>query len=575
MRINLPERSKSYCLEGDEMLTELYIENIAVIEKTQIHFGAGLNIMTGETGAGKSIVIGAIGAILGQRVTKDMIRTGKESAFVSAVFTDLSETATRALLKAGCSTEDDGTLLIQREFHINGKSSCRINGRPATVSLLKEIGAHLMNIHGQHESYGLLSPDTHITYLDRIGDLGEEVKRYQEIYNKMKQIKERLDALTIDDAKKIQRMDLLRYQIEEIESAALQDGEFEELTERRMQYLNSEKIAEAVHRAKDGIDGTQEFTGALRILEDVGSFLESIAGCFPKVEGIWKRVQNEVYELEDCSLELGGFLEEAEYDPLELERIEERLDLIYKLKRKYGDNIEEILNYERDIKQELLEMESSEEEINQLQERLMIVEKEAHKLAEIISEKRQKTGESFAKTVKQELEFLNMPSITLVVSKQSCPLSPLGMDRVEFLISTNPGEPPKSLAKVASGGELSRIMLAIKNVLADKDDIDTLIFDEVDTGISGGAAQKVGLKLRAVSKNRQVICVTHLAQIATLSDEHLLIKKDIVEEKTYTEITPLDFTGRKYEIARIIGGIEITETTLKSAEEMIRLAEEK
>ena len=554
------------------MLTELYIENIAVIEKSNISFDKGLNVMTGETGAGKSVIIGAINAILGQRVSKDMIRTGADTAFVSACFNNISKSVIDKLYKLGFKLEEDGTLILQRELNLNGKNTCRINNRPATLAVLKDIGSQLINVYGQHESYFLLSPQTHIHYIDRMGNLMDSIDSYQRVYKEMKNVKARLDALKADDADKERRIDILNYQINEIESADLKVEEFDDLIERKNKYVNSEKISDSIKKAKYLIDGEDEFAGNLNMLSEVNSLLDGIEEYMPEIAKINEIIKEAFYNIEDCSFELGNLLEGIEYDPNELSMIEERLDLIYKLKRKYGDSIEEMLSYLEKSKMELEKITCSEEETLELEKSYTSLNNKVTALAEDLSNKRKETALVFAQKVQDELGFLDMPGVRIEVNVEDCELNPLGKDSLEFLISTNSGELTKPLSKIASGGELSRIMLAIKSVLSDKDGVDTLIFDEVDTGISGSAAQKVGLKLREVSKNRQVLCVTHLAQIAALGNQHYLIKKNVESGRTYTNINRISNEEREREIARIIGGLNITDTTIKNAREMLRLA---
>ena len=553
------------------MLSELYIENVAVIEKTQITLEKGLNVLTGETGAGKSIVIDAINAVLGQRTSRDIVRTGTNKAFVSAVFTDISSKAADKICVLGFEVED-GEVIIQREIRLEGKGSCRINGRPAPVSALKEIGQFLINIHGQHESYELLSPELHITYLDNMGALHSLLTDYQKAFHKANQLQAQLNKAGLDDAEKARRIDLLQYQIDELTSANLRPNEVEELNEQKNFYLNSEKISNAVFFARSAISGDEERQGALQELEQATESLSEITAYFPDIEELSNRLQSIVYDLADCADELRSRFSEVETDPQALEEVEARLDTIYKLSRKYGPTIDDMLHVLKESQKELSHIERSEEEYLELQKAHDEALKKANQLAAVLSKKREAIAAAFAKRVKQELAFLDMPGVQFSVSQKSCPLNQYGCDDIQFLISTNPGEPAKPIAKIASGGELSRIMLAIKNVLADKDEIDTLIFDEVDTGVSGSAAQKIGLKLKSVAKHRQVICVTHLAQIAALADQHLLIQKKIKDGRTYTKVEALNFEGRKGELARIIGGVKVTNLTLENAEEMLKLA---
>lgn len=554
------------------MLSNLYIENIAVIEKTSIDFKKGLNVMTGETGAGKSIVIDSINAVLGNRTSKELIRTGASSAFVSAEFTNLSEKAIAVIYEAGFELED-GELLIQREISTTGKNKCRINGRPATVSTLKEIGVQLINIHGQHESYELMSPELHISYIDKLAGLESEIEAYQEVYKKYKKLSAELKKATVDESERERKIDLLKYQIDELEDADLRDGEYEELNEQKAVLQNSEKIIEAIMSSRALMNGDEESSGVLENLQEINSQLSDISEYMSEVEPINSRIESAIYELEDCLSELTGLTDLVDTDGGSLDSIEERLDLIYTLGKKYGSTIKEMLDFLDKAKKELNALVMYDENREALIKECDKAHKEAEKLAKALSEKRRATSSEFADKVCEEMAFLDMPNVKLVVVQESCELNSLGCDNIEFLISTNPGEPPKPISKIASGGELSRMMLAVKNVLSDKDDIDTLIFDEVDTGISGSAAQKVGLKLREVSKSRQVLCVTHLAQIAAMGNSHFKISKSVRDEKTFTKVEELDHEGRKQELARIIGGTEMTKASLDYAEEMLRAGE--
>lgn len=554
------------------MLSNLYIENIAVIEKTSIDFKKGLNVMTGETGAGKSIVIDSINAVLGNRTSKELIRTGASSAFVSAEFTNLSEKAIAVIYEAGFELED-GELLIQREISTTGKNKCRINGRPATVSTLKEIGVQLINIHGQHESYELMSPELHISYIDKLAGLESEIEAYQEVYKKYKKLSAELKKATVDESERERKIDLLKYQIDELEDADLRDGEYEELNEQKAVLQNSEKIIEAIMSSRALMNGDEESSGVLENLQEINSQLSDISEYMSEVEPINSRIESAIYELEDCLSELTGLTDLVDTDGGSLDSIEERLDLIYTLGKKYGSTIKEMLDFLDKAKKELNALVMYDENREALIKECDKAYKEAEKLAKELSEKRKATSSEFADKVCEEMAFLDMPNVKLVVVQEKCELNSLGCDNIEFLISTNPGEPPKPISKIASGGELSRMMLAVKNVLSDKDDIDTLIFDEVDTGISGSAAQKVGLKLREVSKSRQVLCVTHLAQIAAMGNSHFKISKSVRDEKTFTKVEELDHEGRKQELARIIGGTEMTKASLDYAEEMLRAGE--
>ncbi len=551
------------------MLRNLYIENIAVIEKTTIDFSNGLNVLTGETGAGKSIIIDSINAILGNRTSRDLIRNGCESAFVSAEFCELSGRALEALEEYGFSAEEDGSVLIQRELTLSGKGKCRVNGRPAAVSVLKGLGEYLIDIHGQHASYELMSPELHITYIDKLGSLENELEEYRIAYKEYTELFNELNKATTDENERAKKTDLLRYQVDELEQADFYVGEYEDLTERKQIIENIEKIANALNSAHEYLNGDDNSDGAVSLLEMACDSLSEIEDCMPETEPISKRIQSAVYELEDCREEILELFQSADGEGDNIDEIEERLDLIYSLGKKYGTTIEEMLDYLDKAKQELDYLEKYDENRDELIRKCKEAKQKAELKAEALSEKRKRISDSFARAVKEEMTYLDMPNVELVIRQEKCTLNRNGCDDIEILISTNPGEVPKPVAKIASGGELSRMMLAIKNVLADKDEIDTLIFDEVDTGISGSAAQKVGLKLKEVSGSRQVLCVTHLAQIASLADSHYKIIKSVSEGKTYTNVSLLDHEGRVGELARIIGGVEITQATLDYAEEML------
>jgi len=551
------------------MLTNLYIENIAVIEKVSIDFGKGLNVLTGETGAGKSIIIDAINAVLGSRTSRELIRNGCENAFVSAEFTDPSEKITEKLSEFGFEPED-GVVIVQRELNRSGKGKCRINGRPATASVLKAVGVYLMNIHGQHESYELMSPDQHINYIDKLGELNGELREYQEAYRAYRKLKTELDKARYDEAERERKLDLLRYQVDELEKADFYIGEYEDLLEQRKLIENRERIAAALNEVKELLNGGEDNDGAIQMVEAAGSSAGDIADVYPEAESIAERLQNAVYELEDCCNEAVMLSESADSEGDNPEEIEDRIDLIHRLGRKYGTTIEEMLEFLENARKELAFLEKYEENREVLTEQCGQALKKAEQLAQKLSARRKETSGKFSEAVKKEMAFLDMPNVELVVRQEHCDLNSTGCDDIELLISTNPGEDPKPVAKIASGGELSRMMLAIKSVLADKDEIDTLIFDEVDTGISGSAAQKVGFKLKEVSRSRQVLCVTHQAQIAALADEHYKIAKSVNDGKTYTGVTVLDHEGRRSELARIIGGVELTKATLDYAEELLQ-----
>lgn len=552
------------------MLCQLFINNIAVIEKASIEFENGFTVLTGETGAGKSIIIDAIHAVLGERTSKELVRTGTDAASVSALFTGLTEDARKKLQELSVPPEDDGSLLIQREIRLEGRSLCKINGAPATVSMLRELGPLLINIHGQHESYELLSPEVHMTYVDRFGGLEALLSEYQESYHRLREIQRKLEAFHTDEGEKARRVDLLRYQIEELEAAGIQLGEREELNRQREMIRNSEKIASTLERVRLILAGDDETDGLLSGISQASSELEKAADFMQDAQEPVQKLQEAGFLLEDVD----AFLQSAavDFDPQLLESIEDRLDVLYRLGLKYGDSEEKMLSFLEQCKKELHSIEFSDEEREALEERYETEKQHAIELAKHLSNERKHSCKAFTELVKQELSFLNMPNVEFLSEFERVPLYLMGCDKMQFLVSANKGEPPKPMSKIASGGELSRIMLAIKTVLSGKDGVDTLIFDEVDTGISGAAANRVGEKLKQVSENRQVLCITHLAQIAALADHHLQISKHVEQERTFTDVTPLDFDSRTREIARIIGGEQITELQLEMAEEMLKKA---
>ncbi len=551
------------------MLSQLYIENIAVIEKASIDFQKGFNILTGETGAGKSIIIDSINAVLGGRVSREIVRNGAKMARVSALFTSIGTETLQKLEELGLSPEEEENLLLQREIRSEGKTVCRINGRPATVSMLREVGLTLLSILGQHESYELLSPEQHVEYIDSFGGLNELKSQYSSAYHKLRSVKKEWDSLLMDEDQKARRMDLLRYQIEELEAGEIRLGEQEELAQQRTMFRNSEKIAESIAIAKNALDGDDESAGAVSSVGTAADSLEDAAQFLPSLTSTAQKLRDLEYNLQDCLAEVREAGESLEYDPARLEQVEERLDQLYRLSLKYGSTEEEMLEFLERSRKELRTIELSDERAQELSEEYERCKAEAIQLAKELSSKRRKAASELVAQVREELTFLDMPGVEFQVEQLRCPLNQWGCDKIQFLLSTNPGEPPRPMAKIASGGELSRIMLAIKTVLSGTDRIPTLIFDEIDTGISGSAARKVGLKLQQVSQNRQVLCVTHLAQIAALADAHFLISKQIRDQKTFTQVLPLDFEGRKREIARIMGGTEITPLLLQNAEEML------
>lgn len=549
------------------MLKTLYIENIAVIEKTSIDFNSGLNVLTGETGAGKSIIIDAINAIMGQRTSKNIIRTGEQSAFVSAQFDDINSTVRQKLGELGFS-DDDGELILQRTLSANGKSACKINGRPATASMLRELSLDLINIHGQHESYELFSPETHIDYIDSFAKDEVLLADYKQKYAEYKILKKKLNEAHTDESERLREIDLLTFQANELSQADVQVGEEDALDAERNSLMNFEKIYALLNKAKMLLDG-DDSNGGTEAVDLASSAMQSAAELDGSYEELSSNLTDIYYTLRDVSESIGDFIESLDGDPERLEEIEERLDLLNRLSRKYNCPCDELPEYAEQIQARLDELLSYDKNRDELEEACRKAEQLTLDAAEKLSACRKKASEVFAKRVKTEMRFLNMPNVELVPEFEQTELSPKGIDRVELLISANPGETPRPVARIASGGELSRMMLAIKTVLAAADTVDTLIFDEVDTGISGSAAEKVGLKLKEVSESRQVLCVTHQAQIAALADSHYLIQKQIENGRTYTNVALLDRNGRKNELARIIGGVNITEAALSHADSML------
>lgn len=548
------------------MLKTLEIENIAVIEKASVDFSAGLNVLTGETGAGKSIVVDSINAILGERTTRELVRHGADYAAVSALFENVNKSVLETLKEMGFEADEDGSILLYRKISSQGKSSCRINGMPCTVSILKNIGSLLVNIHGQHDSQSLLNPELHYRFIDLLADDESVFSDYRTAFKEFISVRRKLKSLNEDEETKERRLELLNYQINELESADIQPGERDKLTSRRNEIADLENIRSALMDAVYVLGGDDEFGGITGYLNDITAKLqqseslnepaENAAGILDSAEALKQDLENR--------------LESLDIEPQELENIEARLDLLYKLSLKYGSTEEEMLSALEDMKKQRDEILFADKELERLSEEYDVLLEKAVNAAERLSEYRKKTAAKFEKEVCQSLSFLDMPSIKFIVDFQKDKLSSTGFDDISFYISTNPGEPPKPLSKIASGGELSRIMLAIKNIIAGHDTVGTLIFDEIDTGVSGRASRKIGLKLKSVSKDTQVICVTHSAQIASAADTHFLISKHVSDGRTFTDVKPLDFEGRKHELARIMGGLEISEAMLSSAEELLR-----
>lgn len=554
------------------MLIGLKIENIAVIEKAQINFDCGLNVLTGETGAGKSIIIDSLNAALGERTSRELIRTGTENASVYAEFSNISATVESILDESGIEIMPDKTLTLSRRLSASGKNSCRVNGCAVTVSLLKEIGSQLINIHGQHDNQSLLSPEKHCGFIDKLAENEELRANYKKVFSELVSVKKELDALYDTRDEKAARLDYLNFQIDEITKADVRIGEREELNKEKTLLANSGKVVKALQRAYAALSGDN---GILAGLEECAQDAETAAKYYSEAEKTALGIRGVSYELADFSAELGRLKDGFDFNPARLSEIDERLDFLYRLSMKYGAEESDILAYLEKITAEKSEIEISDERIGELEEKLYALSDRIKELSAQLTESRMTAARAFEKSVKSELEFLDMPKVTFVVDRKATALTSKGADAIEFLISANPGQEPKPIAKIASGGELSRIMLAIKNVLSDKDDIGTLIFDEIDAGVSGSAAEKIALKLYQVSKGRQVICVTHLARIAAQADRHMKIQKSVEDSKTYTSVTPLDFEQRAAEIARITAGDAVTALQLETAKEMLLNAKEK
>ena len=557
------------------MLQSLHIENVAVIERADIVFGRGLTVLTGETGAGKSIVIDAINAVLGERISRDAVRHGAERAFVSAVFTDVGRAVEDTLTELGFTPEEDGTLLIGRQIAADGKGSCRINGRPATVSVLRQIGRMLVNIHGQHENQNLLQPDSHIGYLDRLGGLVPLRDAYAAEYHAYCRIARRIRAATIGEDEKQRRSAELQQALEEIDAAHLQPGEEADLTERREVMRHAERLAQeltAARAALDGDDEDDEDRGALARLSDAVGALRTAGGVSRELSQLAERLQSALYDVQACADEVRDAQRALAFDEGELTALEDRLMLVRQIARKYGGSESAALARREELAAELDRIESNEAELSDLRREQDAARERTVEAARRLTAARRSAADLFEKNVCEQLAFLDMPNVRLAVSMEPTALTATGGDKVEFLLSANPGEPPKSIARTASGGELSRIMLALKSVLSEVDDIGTLVFDEVDSGISGRAAARVGVLLRRIAACRQVLCVTHLAQIAACGHAHLLVHKHVEDGRTFTAVQALDEAARREELARIIGG-EVTDTALRAAEEMRRRAE--
>ena len=551
------------------MLSLLHIENIAVIEQADISFDKGFNVLTGETGAGKSIVIDAISAILGQRAYRNMIRTGTNKASVRAVFTKVPNFP----WFEENGVEYDEETVIQRDIFLDGKNVCRVNGTLVTVAILHKLGIQLINIHGQHDSASLFDEENHLRFLDAFADNGALLADYREKFAAVSELRRQIDRMTMDEGEKLRRMENLKYQIAEIEKADLKSGEDEVLEQRRKLLQNSEKLSQGLEEASEALLGGDDSDGAAALLAQAAYALSRIARYSDDYTGFQERLTDLKYQVQDIADEVRDSLEELSYSADELETIEARLDIIHRLRRKYGADCDEILAYLDKAQKELDEIEFADDRVEQLKKKLAKQEKQAWDAALALRKNRQEQGTVMAEKILSELSQLDMPRVQFQCRFRETELTSEGADAVAFYLSANAGEDLKPLSKVASGGELARIMLSMKNVLAEKDAVDTLIFDEVDTGVSGRAAQRIAEKLKSLAKHKQVLCVTHLPQLAALADTHMLIAKSEHDGRTYTTVTPLDRKGRAMELARIIGGAHITETTLKSAEEMLSAGE--
>ena len=553
------------------MLSQLYIKNIAVIKEADINFSHGFNVFTGETGAGKTILINAINAVLGERTSREMIRTGESSASITAVFDEVPPRVLNTLADLGYEIEAGDSLLIMRTLHQDGKTQCKINGQPATVSMLKNISGMLINVHGQHDSQQLLSAEKHLGYIDLYGGLSQALSDYQTEFTRLREINDRIGELSADEAEKAHKTDLLIYQINEITEADLTLGEEEELVSQRRILRNSERITQALAAALGLLSGDEngETTGIVEQMEALAAQLEEAGRYMEEFAPIAAAVSSYKYELEDCASSVQDALDRMDYDPERAEYIETRLDTINLLKRKYGADIPAILEFLERAKSELEDITFSEEKLAQLEQERSKQFARCYELARSLSAARRAAAEEFTAKIQEELQFLDMSVVRFLPVFREKTLSAMGMDDFELQVSTNVGEEPKPLAKIASGGELSRIMLAMKNVLSDRDNVGTMIFDEIDTGVSGRAAQKIGRKLHEVSAGHQVICVTHLAQVAAYADHHLFISKKVQDGKTFTSVESLGEGERTQELARIIGGDLITPATLSAAAELL------
>lgn len=549
------------------MLSSLQIENVAVIQKANVHFEKGLNVLTGETGAGKSILIDSINAILGNRTSKDLVRTGAAKAVIRAAFEDVPPAVLDSLEKAGYERSE--ALLLSREITAEGKSTCRINGMPATAAVLRELCGGLININGQHDSVGLLNPARHEGILDAYAQNSAEYQAYYAIYRELVSVKKALDAMITDESEKQRRIDLLSYQVQEIDDAGLTAGEEQTLESRRKVLANASTIRDRIAQCYALLSGGDEAPGAVDLLGEASNAVDAAAQLDGELSAGAGQLLDLYYTAKDVAADLIGRLDAYDTNDAELDEIEQRIDLIYKLRRKYGDTVEDILAFGERARKELEMIQSSQERVEHLQKEQRRLYTLAREKAEALTQTRLKAFDELNKRISGTLDFLNMPGVRMTLRHSRGPLASHGQDSVEFYISTNPGEAPKPLAKIASGGELSRITLAIKNAMAEKDAVPTVIYDEIDSGVSGKAASRIGEVLRQSAEGHQILCITHTAQIAALADCHLLIQKNITNERTYTEIHPLDENGRVEALARLISGDHVTELSLANAREML------
>ena len=550
------------------MLSSLQIENVAVIQKAEVHFQSGLNVLTGETGAGKSILIDSINAILGNRTSKDLVRTGAAKAVIRAAFEQVPDAVLDSLEKAGYERSD--ALMLSREITAEGKSSCRINGMPATAAVLRELCGGLININGQHDSVGLLNPARHLGILDDYAQNGVQFQEYYALYRELVRIKRELDAMITDEAEKQRRIDLLSYQVQEIENAALTAGEEQTLESRRRVLANASTIRDRIAQCYALLSGGDEAAGAVDLLGEASNAASDAAQLDEALSGAAGQLTDLYYTAKDVAADLVGRLDAYETNDAELDEIEQRLDLLYKLKRKYGDTVEDVIAFGQKAREELQNIQTSQERYDHLQAEKRRLYAQAREKAEVLTQTRLRAFEELNKRISGTLDFLNMPGVRMTLRHTRGPLASHGQDGIEFYISTNPGEAPKPLAKIASGGELSRITLAIKNAMADKDAVPTVIYDEIDSGVSGKAASRIGEVLRQSAQGHQILCITHTAQIAALADCHLLIQKNVENDRTYTEIHPLDTEGRVEALARLISGDHVTELSRANAREMLQ-----